>query len=93
MLPVDEDTKLAGIHLKSAQTEENAIVDIATGLRSFAFRSCKWNKGIAEENIVVKLRENLEYDREYFEDHEPDWKYVMWWENKCAFVRTSDDAE
>jgi cancer susceptibility candidate protein 1 len=93
LLPIDDDTKLAGLHVKNGQSEENAIIDIATCLRSFAFRSCKWNKSISDENIVVKIRENLEYDREYFEDHEPDWKYVMWWPNKCAFVRTSDDAE
>lgn len=62
-------------------------------MRSFAYRSCKWNKSIDPENIVIKIRENLEFDREFFEDHEPDWKYVMWWPNKCAFVRCSDDAE
>ena len=93
LMPVDDDAKLGGIHLKDRQAEENAIIDVATGLRSFAFRSCKWNKSINGENVVVKIRENLEFDREYFEDHEPDWRYVMWWPNKCAFVRCSDDAE
>jgi len=41
----------------------------------------------------VKVRENLEFDREFFEDHEPDWRYTMWWPNKCAFVKCSDLAE
>lgn len=66
---------------------------MATCLRSFAFRSSKWNKSVDNDNIVLKIRENLEYDREFYEDHEPDWKYVMWWSEKCAFVRCSDDAE
>ena len=39
------------------------------------------------------MRENLEFDREFFEDHEPDWKYMMFWSNKCAFVDTSDEHE
>ena len=93
LLPVDEDAKLGGISLKSRRAEEKAIIDIAQSLRSFAYRSCKWNKAIDSDNIVIKLRENLEFDREFFEDHEPDWKYVMWWPNKCAFVRCSDDAD
>ena len=62
-------------------------------MRAFAFRSSKWNKGIEGDNLVVKIRENLEFDKEFFEDHEPDWKYMMWWPNKCAFVRCSDDAD
>jgi cancer susceptibility candidate protein 1 len=79
--------------LKSGAAEEKAILDIATSVRSFAYRSCKWNKTIDSDNIVIKIRENLEFDREFFEDHEPDWKYVMWWPNKVGFVRCSDDAD
>jgi len=45
------------------------------------------------DNVVVKLRQNLEYDREFFEDHEPDWNYMMFWPNKCAYVDTCDDDE
>ena len=92
-MPKDEDTKYCDMNDKDRYSEENAILDIATTLRAFAFRSCKWNKSIDKQNVVVKMRENLEYDREFFEDHEPDWRYMMWWPNKCAFVRCSDDAE
>lgn len=90
LLPKDEDAKYGEITLKDKFSEENAIIDISTTLRGFAYRSSKWNKSLSGDNIVVKQRENLEYDREFFEDHEPDWKYVMWWPNKCAYVRTSD---
>lgn len=58
------------------QAEEKAILDIATSVRAFAYRSCRWNSSIEPDNIVVKIRENLEFDREFFEDHEPDWRYV-----------------
>ena len=74
LMPVDEDVKHGGIHLKLRHSEENAIIDVSTSLRSFAFRSSKWNKHIDPNNIVIKIRENLEYDREFYEDHEPDWR-------------------
>jgi cancer susceptibility candidate protein 1 len=93
LLPSDEDHKHGGIHLKDRAAEERAILDISSALRAFAFRSSKWNKTIESENIVIKVRENLEFDREFFEDHEPDWKYVTYWHNKCAFVKASDASE
>lgn len=90
LLPVNEDAALGEIKLKDFHAEERAILDIATSVRAFAYRSCRWNPAIEPEQIVVKIRENLEFDREFFEDHEPDWKYVQWWPNKCAFARCSD---
>ena len=93
LMPKDDDTKQGEIELKDKYTEENAIIDIATTLRAFAYRSAKWNTPSDSQNIIVKQRENLEYDREFFEDHEPDWRYIMWWPNKCAYVRTSDALE
>ena len=94
LLPVDDDAKLAGITLKSKEAEEKAIIDISTTMLAFAYRSSKWNReGVGEDNIVVKIRENLEWDREFFEDYEPDWRYVMWWPNKVAYVKVSDEAE
>ena len=34
----------------------------------------------------MRIRENLEYDADFEEDYEPDWRYVRWWNNKCSFV-------
>ena len=93
LLPRNEDAQLGDIKLKDFYAEERAIIDISVAVRAFAFRSCRWNPTIEADNIVIKVRENLEFDREFFEDHEPDWKYFMYWPNKCAFVRTSDLAE
>ena len=90
LLPKDEDAVLGEIKLKDFNSEERAIADLSTAVRAFAFRSCRWNQSIDQENIVVKVRENLEFDREFFEDHEPDWRYIQWWSNKCSFVRCSD---
>ncbi len=93
IMPVDEDAKAGGIHIRNRHAEEKAILEISTCLRSFAFRSSKWNRHLDTENVNFKMRENLEFDREFFEDHEPDWKYMMFWHNKCCFVETSDEHE
>lgn len=45
------------------------------------------------ERIGFKLRENFEYDREFFEDYEMDWTYCSWYYNKCGLIKMKDDAE
>lgn len=93
MIPRDEDAKLAGIESKDRGAEERAIIDVALGVRAFHLRCCKWNQGISpdnpgvgSDNIVMQIRENLEFDEQFEEDYEPDWMYVMWWNNKVSFV-------
>jgi hypothetical protein len=41
----------------------------------------------------VRLRENLEFDREFLEDFEPDWRYMSWWNNKVAFLNGCKDTD
>lgn len=93
MMPDDQDAYYAGVQNKSRETEERAILDIATGLNAFSFRSSKWNRNVEPNNIIVKIRENLEFDREFFEDYDQDWRYMMWHPNKVHFVNASDEAE
>lgn len=62
LLPIDEDHKLAGIQLKTAGAENNAINEIMSSIRSFSFRSCRQNISAPPGSIILKLRENLEYD-------------------------------
>mmetsp|Transcript_1417 Transcript_1417/g.1555 ORF Transcript_1417/g.1555 Transcript_1417/m.1555 type:complete len:187 (+) Transcript_1417:455-1015(+) len=91
LIPDDRDCKLAGIETKDRNAEDKAIWDVVTSVNAYAFRSAKWNKNSKlKDNIVVKVRENLEYDREFFEDYEPDWRYIMWWANKCSFIDAID---
>jgi cancer susceptibility candidate protein 1 len=92
LLPEDRDFKLAGLEPKHRDAEERAIWDIVSCIGAYSFRSSKWNRNPKlKDNVVVKIRENLEYDREFFEDYEPDWRYIEWWANKCAFVDITDD--
>lgn len=62
-------------------------------MRAFHFQNCKWNQakeeanpGVPPENIVMRIRENIEFDAKFEEDNEPDWRYIMWWNNKVSFV-------
>jgi cancer susceptibility candidate protein 1 len=98
-MPRDEDAKLAGIELKDRVAEERAILDIACAVRAFHFRKAKWNQGaggeegIGSQQVIVRLRENLEFDREFLEDYEPDWKYVAWWNNKVSYQQGAKDTD
>ena len=39
------------------------------------------------------MRENLEFDREFLEDFEPDWRYMSWWQNKVGFVKGAKEID
>lgn len=102
LLPRDSDAKLAGIDLKKKNTESLAILDISFAIRAFHFQKAKWNQsyniekpGVASDQILVRMRENMEFDSEFLEDTECDWSYMTWWENKCAYTTgcTNEDEE
>jgi len=99
LMPRNEDAKLAGIELKDQAAEELAILDVSNAVRAFHFRKAKWNQGVAGEEgiganqVLIRLRENLEFDPEFLEDYEPDWRYVSWWNNKCAFQVGCKDTD
>ncbi len=42
---------------------------------------------------MVRIRENLEYDEEFAEDQEKDWKSICWWPNKCAVIKARESHE
>jgi hypothetical protein len=42
------------------------------------------------DKVAIKFRENLEFDREFFEDHENEWRYLQWWPKKVAFCSAVD---
>lgn len=100
LMPRDEDAELAGIDRKDRNAEERAIIDVACSVSAFHYRRCKWNHGESNENqgvgadtIVLRIRENLEYDESFAEDYEPDWRQVMWWNNKVSFVEGTKETD
>jgi len=39
------------------------------------------------------MRENLEFDEEFAEDQEKDWKSIVFGTNKCSIIKAKDSAE
>lgn len=39
------------------------------------------------------MRENIEYDEEFAEDQEKDWKCIVSWRNKCAIYQLKESEE
>lgn len=99
LMPRDEDAQLGGIEKKDRNAEERAIIDVACSVRAFHYRRCKWNQGETEnpgvgaDTIVLRIRENIEYDEEFAEDYEPDWRQVMWWSNKVSYVEGTKETD
>jgi cancer susceptibility candidate protein 1 len=48
---------------------------------------------ISSDRVLVRIKENLEFDLEFAEDQEKDWKSVVFWDNKCACIKAKDSAE
>ena len=92
-MPEDEDAERGGIHLKDKLAEERAIMDISQTLKVFSFQSVKWSQQASDENIVVRLRENPDNDKFFLEDDESDWKSIMWWNNKVAYINCRNCAD
>jgi len=90
LMPVSNDAVVAGITVKSEKTEELAIRDIAVSVRSFYVKSSHHSNSLVGDKILVRIRENLEYDQDFAEDQEKDWKSVCWWPNKCAVIKSRD---
>merc|ERR1711939_125215 len=50
--------------------------------------------GVPATQIVLRVRENPEFDKLFLEDTEADWRYISWWNNKVCFVDgCNNDAE
>ena len=70
-----------------------AIQDICFAVRSFFIKSSRWNHIINSEKIIVRLRENPEFDEDFAEDQEKDWKTFVWWKNKVGSIKIRDSYE
>ena len=74
--------------VKDREAEQEAIRDIAYAVESFYIRS-EINES---KDIVVKIRENLDYERVFLEDQEKDWKRIRWTTgNRCEVTNRGID--
>ena len=42
---------------------------------------------------MLRIRENPEYDEEFHEDQEKDWRSIVFWCNKVGLIQAKDSAE
>ena len=68
LLPRDSDFELAEMAEKNQGVEDKAIEEVCLAARSFFIRSSKWSTTLPSDQIMVKIKENMEYDREFAED-------------------------
>ena len=46
------------------------------------------------ERVAMGIRLNLEYDRDFFEKDEREWRTFVWHENKCGWTKLNEaDSE
>jgi len=48
---------------------------------------------LSQDKILVRMRENLEFDEEFAEDQEKDWKSIVFGPNKCSCIKARDSSE
>jgi len=68
LLPRDNDFELAEIDYKTKEVEDKAIEEICLLVRSFFIKSSRWSTTLPNDQIMVKIKENMEYDEEFAED-------------------------
>ena len=90
LLPIPEDAKSTNITSKSVDTEDNAIADIALGVKAYYIKSSKWSTTLPGDRILVRIRDNLEYDEFFAEDQEKDWFSTVFWHNRCGIYNCRD---
>lgn len=88
--PTENDFTLCRLKKKNFNTEKKAISDIALIARFYYIKNAKWNQYGDEKELFFKIKENLEYDKEFLEDHENDWTYLKYWSNKCTVSNLKD---
>lgn len=78
---------------KDLADHERAMNEVVEGEEPKVTKPMESNAGIGNDQILLKMRENLEYDKVFLEDFEPDWRYMSWHCNKVGFVKDSRDVD
>lgn len=89
LLPTDDDATLAGI-TKTEGVEDKCIEDLSLACRSYFMRSSRWSNTLESHQVMVKMRENMDFDQEFAEDQEKDWKSLIFYPNKVECVKAKD---
>eukprot|EP00357_Protocruzia_adherens_P026664 CAMPEP_0115036734 /NCGR_PEP_ID=MMETSP0216-20121206/42310_1 /TAXON_ID=223996 /ORGANISM="Protocruzia adherens, Strain Boccale" /LENGTH=633 /DNA_ID=CAMNT_0002416641 /DNA_START=8 /DNA_END=1909 /DNA_ORIENTATION=- len=94
LMPDNRDSEFDGeISVKEDAAIERALQDIALAIGTFAFRSSKFNRTLPKSRLIVRVRENLEYDESFAEDEEIHWSTAVWEHNRCYLVSDKESAK
>jgi cancer susceptibility candidate protein 1 len=95
MMPVDEDADfIDGMQPKLGETEARAYSDLSEVAGVYDITSSRHNKKLSRDKALCRLRENLHYE-EYDSldvESEQDYKALLFWPNKCAFVQSLESV-
>lgn len=89
LLPSEQDALLADIN-KTEAVEDKVIEDLSLACRSYFLRSSRWSNTLDSNQILVKIKENMDFDQEFAEDQEKDWKSIVFYPNKAECVKARD---
>lgn len=59
-------------------------------MRSFYVKSSRFSGALPNNKILIRVKENLEYDENFSEDQEKDWKSIQIYPNKVKCVKARD---
>lgn len=94
LLPEDRDADCCGITPKDKDAEELAIFNISLAARTLAFCNTRWNNTLGADLVGVRWRENLEYDENFAENDEADWRSIGFFTpNKVAIMALKESDE
>jgi hypothetical protein len=95
MMPCDADADyIEGMTPKAGETEARAYSDLSEIAGIYDISSSRHNKKLHREKAICRIRENLHYE-EYDAldlEAEGDYKGVVFWPNKCAFVQSLESV-
>lgn len=93
LMPVPEDAATANISSKDNKVEDLCISDVVFAVKSFFIKSSRFSYMLKNSQVLLRIRENLEYDEVFAEDQEKDWKSIMWHNNKVECVKSRDSYQ
>ncbi|KAL4485735.1 hypothetical protein ABPG72_010997 [Tetrahymena utriculariae] len=88
--PHEDDANDENIVKKNPAAEATAIAEIVFAVRSFFIQSSRFSGQINKDKILVRIKENLEYDEEFLENQEKDWKTICFQPGKCSIIKSRD---
>lgn len=76
----------SGLQQKDTQVEEYCIKEVSKLSLFYHIQLSIWNLKAKQNSLIVRIRQNPEKDKEFFEDSDEDWKTIQLKSNKCKIL-------